>query len=399
MKVGLAVTNLVASQGGAYTFVVEMLKAIERARSTISHELVLCCHGGTPDFANHFSGYVLDLDAQRATILSFRERFLELLPSILGRLVRRAFPARTPMPSWDERLLRREGIEFIVRLVPWCPVTMDIPYALIHWDLQHRINPWFPEVSSRGQWNAREAGASQTLRRASLIYVASREGLEQIVHYYQVPSERIRILAFPSPTFTCAPVSTQAAPKVAGDYLFYPAQFWPHKNHVVMLEACKDLRQRENWDLRIVFTGSDKGNERYVRAYARKLDLEAYVSFLGLVEQAELAILYSNAFCLVFPSFCGPENLPPMEAFALGCPVVASDIPGAREQMGEAAFFFNPIDAKALANCLLKLRDLGVRQEMVEAGRKLANATSWDDYASGLAASLDDFSLVRRTWS
>jgi glycosyltransferase involved in cell wall biosynthesis len=150
--------------------------------------------------------------------------------------------------------------------------------------------------------------------------------------------------------------------------------------------------------LRIVFTGSDKGNERYVRAYVRKLDLEAYVSFLGLVEQAELAILYSNAFCLVFPSFCGPENLPPMEAFALGCPVVASDIPGAREQMGEAAFFFNPIDAKALANCLLKLRDLGVRQEMVEAGRKLANATSWDDYASGLAASLDDFSLVRRTW-
>jgi glycosyltransferase involved in cell wall biosynthesis len=40
---------------------------------------------------------------------------------------------------------------------------------------------------------------------------------------------------------------------------------------------------------------------------------------------------------LRYPSFFGAENLPPLEAFALGCPVIAADMPGAREQLGDAA--------------------------------------------------------------
>ena len=58
------------------------------------------------------------------------------------------------------------------------------------------------------------------------------------------------------------------------------------------------------------------------------------------------------------------------------CPVVASDIPGALEQLGEAALLFPPTDANALADCILKLREEGVRKKMIHAGRSRANATS-----------------------
>jgi len=406
MKIGLAISPLVPADGGAYVFAVELIKALNRLRDTISHEFVLCCLGDGAEFAGAFSDYpMLNLDAERTNVLSARERVSEYLPNFLGRAMRRALPAAAPMPSWDERVLRREGIEFVVRLVPWQNITMDVPYATTLWDLQHRLNPWFPEISNGGEWNRREQAAAEVLRRASLIYVGLHEQQEQIAYFYQVPRERIKVLASPAPSFALASESASqnrtalAAEVGAHDYLFYPSQFWPHKNHTVVLEACRHLRERENWDLRVVFTGSDKGNEQFVRQHARKLGLDDCVSFLGFVEQSELVNLYVNAFCLVYPTFCGPEGIPPMEAFALDCPVVASDIPGAREQLGEAALLFKPTDAKALADCILKLRNESVRKEKAVAGRRLANATSWDDYARGMIASLDEFSLVRRTWA
>ena len=59
--------------------------------------------------------------------------------------------------------------------------------------------------------------------------------------------------------------------------------------------------------------------------------------------------MYKNAFALVYASFLGPNNIPPLEACALGCPVVAANIPGAFEQMGDAAAFFDPKDEYDLA--------------------------------------------------
>ena len=59
--------------------------------------------------------------------------------------------------------------------------------------------------------------------------------------------------------------------------------------------------------------------------------------------------LYTNAFSLVYPSFFGPENMPPLEAFALGCPVIASEVSGAKEQLGNAAILFDPRDENDLA--------------------------------------------------
>ena len=402
MRVGLATRELIPADGGAYTFAIELIKALGRLQGSTSHELVLCSQGGALDYAGGLFGYPsLDLNVHRTSVLSSRERISERLPNILRRVVHHTLSAPEPMPSWDERILRREGIEFLVRLVPWQNLTLDLPYATTLWDIQHRLNPWFPEISNGGEWSRRDQAAAEVLRRAALIYVGTREGQEQISYYYQVPRERIKVLVSPCPTFALSPGDASpnaTAKRMQGDYLFYPAQFWPHKNHVVILEACKILRQQANWDLRIAFTGSDQGNEKYIRNYTKRLGLEDCVSFLGFVEQAELVNLYGNAFCLVYPTFCGPEGIPPMEAFALGCPVVASDIPGAQEQLGEAAILFNPTDAKALADCILKLRNKDVRDKMVDAGRTLANATTWDDYARGIIESLDEFSLVRRAW-
>jgi hypothetical protein len=81
-----------------------------------------------------------------------------------------------------------------------------------------------------------------------------------------------------------------------------------------------------------------------------RLGLSGQVVFTGFVTQQELAELYRGAAMMVYASFCGPENLPPLEAFALGCPVVAADVPGAFEQLGEAALLFDPLSPEDMAD-------------------------------------------------
>ena len=407
VKVGFHIGAPSPAAGGAYTYVTEVLAALSRAGRDCRHELVLCHDSFGEDIARAFPEFAsLDLTRENLELASRRERALEALSFTqrAGRFVGRL--AMTPAPpvelSWED-LYARDHIHFVVSLVPGGLTSTTIPFATTVWDLQHRNSPWFPEVSLRDEWDHRESDYA-SLRKATYIYTGTQQGRREIASYYQIPAERINVLPFATPTFALRAGDQPGSPdhldrfSLPADYVFYPAQFWPHKNHVVILEACKIVRDTTGWDLNIVFSGADKGNFQYVRDYAARLGLGQQTRFLGFVEQAELVELYRGAFGLTFPTLFGPDNLPPLEAFAIGCPVLASDIPGAREQLGNAAIFFSPVDEKALAEAILSLRNAETREQLVNAGRARAASHTWDEYAKGIISSLDDFSAIRRAW-
>jgi glycosyltransferase involved in cell wall biosynthesis len=148
----------------------------------------------------------------------------------------------------------------------------------------------------------------------------------------------------------------------------------------------------------LALVGSDKGYLDHVRGIARDLGVLERTRFLGFVETTELATLYGGAHALVYLSFFGPENLPPLEAFALGCPVVQADVPGAREQLGDAALFVSPTDATAAADAVRRLEDPALRARLIEAGRERAGAYSADAYVRGVLDFLDEFEPVRSCW-
>jgi glycosyltransferase involved in cell wall biosynthesis len=62
--------------------------------------------------------------------------------------------------------------------------------------------------------------------------------------------------------------------------------------------------------------------------------------------------LYDNCLALIYASYCGPENLPPLEAFARNKPVICSEYEGAREQLRKLPIFFNPNNAVAISNAI-----------------------------------------------
>ena len=85
------------------------------------------------------------------------------------------------------------------------------------------------------------------------------------------------------------------------------------------------------------------------------LGLTERVHFLELVPDEDIPALYEGALALVMPAYNGPTNLPPLEAVTLGCPVICSDLPGCREQMGDAALYCNLTDVSSLADQLAAL--------------------------------------------
>jgi len=184
----------------------------------------------------------------------------------------------------------------------------------------------------------------------------------------------------------------------SGSFLLYPAQFWPHKNHVTLVDALARLRERGS-PLKLVFTGSDKGNRSHVERYVAERGLSESVLFVGFVEAAVLQQLYLAAAALLFGSLMGPDNLPPLEAMAHGCPVVCASYAGAHEQLGEAALFFEGLDAAGAAAQIERLTDPELRAKLVSRGRELVRSRDVDGYIGRVMQVLDEIAQVRRLWA
>jgi glycosyltransferase involved in cell wall biosynthesis len=148
----------------------------------------------------------------------------------------------------------------------------------------------------------------------------------------------------------------------------------------------------------LVLVGSDKGQLGHVRDQVRARGLEDVVQILGFVEEDDLVGLYQHAHALVYLSRFGPENLPPLEALALGCPAIVADVPGAAEQTGDAALVVDPNDPSAVADAIQLVGQPAERSRLVEAGKARATAWTADDYLRGLIDFLDEFERERRLW-
>ena len=278
----------------------------------------------------------------------------------------------------------------------------DIPYLFTVWDLQHRLQPFFPEVNVTGwTWDEREDHFGRILPKAAAVFVGNNTGRQEIIHFYRLPPERVHAIALPTPSFALDTV--QMAPRrfvPAVPYLYYPAQFWPHKNHITVLLALRILRDRYRLRFDVVFSGRDYGNRSYIEEQTSVLGLDEQVHFVGFVPRQDVIALYQNAFAMIYPSFFGPDNLPPVEAFGLGCPVVAANVAGSDEQLGDAALRIDPRDENAFAVAIGRLaNEKGLREELIDKGRARARKWTAKEYVGSALAILDDLGRLRRCWS
>ena len=263
------------------------------------------------------------------------------------------------------------------------------------WDLCHRDFPEFPEVGRASEFEDRETMFRPHLARAVAVVADSEQSAARLGRDYGVDRDRVVVVPFsPSPAITSQ--SARPSEVVLGGfglepgYLFYPAQFWPHKNHVRLLQALA-IRRKAGVDDRVVFAGSDKGNLERVRAAAARLGVDDLITFLGYVDDLDLRGLYLGSKALVMPTYFGPTNLPPLEAWQMQRPVIYPKHLAA--QVGRAALNFDADDAFSLARCLDELDSPGVAERLCAEGEQALRAwrASQQDGMSDLRRAVKQF--------
>ena len=231
----------------------------------------------------------------------------------------------------------------------------NVPALTAIHDLMHRYEK-FPEITDPRQYASRERLFSNIVRYSKAILVDSECGKRHVVESYAAHPDKIFALPYTVPKYIsanqadCSVAETGLPPK----YLFYPAQFWEHKNHPRLLRALAEVKKAFP-DVQLVLAGSKKNGYAAAVRLVDQLDLKNNVTYLGYVADQRMPGLYQNARALVMPTFFGPTNIPPLEAFALGCPVAISGIYGMPEQCGDAAVYFDPLSVEDMAAVVRKI--------------------------------------------
>ena len=222
-------------------------------------------------------------------------------------------------------------------------------------DLMHRYEKQFPEASSQQEYKLREKHYSRMCNKAIGILVDSKFGQQQLVESYNVPDLKVHVLPFIAPKYIYDKTKTVSLKyNLPNKYLFYPAQFWKHKNHKALVRAISLIIAKLP-DLKMVFVGSPNNGYTSLNRLIEKLGLQKVFIFLDQVPNEQMKELYTNARALIMPTFFGPTNIPPLEAFATGCPVAVSNIYGMPEQVGDAGLLFNPNSDSEIADTIYKL--------------------------------------------
>ena len=311
---------------------------------------------------------------------------LYVRPTRLTRLIVRAWSRlRLPVALWRAAASRIDPFSraFVrARCRLWIFPTRDgaayrlpVPALAVIHDLMHRYETHFPEVSAHGEFRRRERVLRSICRWAQALLVDSEVGKRQVQESYGVEADRIYVLPFVAPPYTYSEKRSTGFDErhqLPMKFLFYPAHFWEHKNHSTLIRAAKRLQPRLP-QLRLVFVGSKQNGYQSCVRLVRELGLEAAVSFLGYVPDEDMPELYRRARAMIMPTFFGPTNIPPLEAFAIGCPAAVSNVYGMPEQVGDAALLFDPRDEVAIADVIYELwTDDQLCADLIRRGKKRA---------------------------
>lgn len=255
---------------------------------------------------------------------------------------------------------------------------MPLPALVSILDLMHRYERRFPESGSPREFRYREWKYRNICRWSRGVLVDAEIGRKQVVESYCVAPERVHVLHQIAPRYMHAkviPPDFDRRYQLPDKYLFYPAQFWEHKNHKNLLRAMAGLKG-DYPDLKLVLAGGKKNAYAAVVDLVHNLGLAEDVVFLGYVPDADMPELYRRARALIMPTYYGPTNIPPLEAFAVGCPVAVSGVYGMPEQVGEAALLFDPNSVEEIADCIRRLwTDDQLCARLVQKGK--ARAAQW----------------------
>jgi len=228
-----------------------------------------------------------------------------------------------------------------------------------------------------------------TAQGAGHILTLSEASKQDIIKYLEIPADQI------TPTYLAADERYTAIADPAADeavrqkydlpdeFALYFGSFDIRKNVNQLLLAWTYVGQPMAEFVPLVLAGrqpKEWGTPLFpdLKAYAKELNIEHYLQWIGEVDEVDKPALYRLAKVLIFPSLYEGFGLPPLEAMACGTPVVTGKVSSLPEVVGDAAYLVDPRNERDMAGAILALlvQD-DLHQHMSNLGRGRASNFSW----------------------
>lgn len=297
-------------------------------------------------------------------------------------------------------LIERLNVQVIHFTTQFGAFATRVPSIYQPHDLQHRH---LPEFFTREEIGARESMYRAGCAQAAIVMAMSSWGRRDLLEQYDLDPNRVVVVPWAGMHETWGPADEPVLDWIRSgyglptDFLLYPAQAWPHKNHLGLLRALAYLRDTRKLAIPLVCTGAFNDRQPILEAEVRRLRLENQVTFTGFVDHGRLRGLYQSARALAFPSFFEGWGLPIVEAFGVGLPVACSNATMLPDLAAGAALLFDPHDQYSISHQLERVwTDEATRKELKIAGLARAEDFSWTKTALLLRShyrSLAGFSL------
>ncbi len=233
-----------------------------------------------------------------------------------------------------EKFIKKNNIDLVVFNNPseMSLLSSNLMYVIVFYELQHLKYNFFPEYKAYHNYDLREIIINNFLKNAFKI-IACVDKDKQLLHkYYNAQEDKIVIQPFVSRLpliYEKIEDKTEFHKhmiklKLDGSkkILFYPAQFWPHKNHKYIIDALDVMVNKlNNKDYHVIFCGYDKFDHlKFLKNQIHEKKLSTYFTFFDYLEDEEIIAIYLNSHALVMPTFVGHYSLPLFESFYFKIP-------------------------------------------------------------------------------
>jgi len=309
-----------------------------------------------------------NFDVIRLNKKFFFEKYLNYLGFFLPNNVKKIF---FNYFSYNIKILNNSECEVII-----FPSQEDISSKIrinsittVH-DLMHRYETRFKEYGIISRIK-RDYFYKAICQNSSKIIVDSEIGKKHVLESYNISKDKIFVAPFEVPHYIRKSKIINIFKKYKipkKKFIFYPAQFWEHKNHKNLIKAFF-LLQKKIKNINLILVGAEKNNLKNIINEISDLKLSDKIFILGYVDEKDMYSFYKKASITSFVSFCGPTNIPPLESMYTGCPLICSNVYGMKKQLGNGAIYVNPHSYKDIyKKMLIIIQNNNIRKKIVKNG-------------------------------
>lgn len=307
------------------------------------------------------------------------------IPGIRYRNVRRYDSEST---IGDREMLQQvcdeEGADLFISTYYTTPLST--PSVFMAYDMVPEVMGW---DLNRSLWQDKH----HAIRSASSLIAISENTANDLVRFFPEFSRDLVKIAYCGVDNIFHPANPQEIDDFKEKYRIVKPYFLVvglrsgYKNAMLFFQSFAKIQNQDSFAIVCVGGGEELEDELAPYVSAKNIYL------LPHIEDNELALAYSGAVALVYPSKYEGFGLPILEAMACGCPLITCPVASIPEVAGDAAIYIND-DVDEMAIALVNIQKPEVRESLIAAGFEQASKFSWSKMAKTVSSVLIEATLL-----